>query len=914
MLRTAKRVSTVSLGALAGAGGLILGCAAASAGGAPSPTTAGAAPQAMQQAVAAASMTQTSLPDTPRDETDSAAEAFDYFGGLEFDAGVPSPRDVLGYDIGDRFTRHADVIDYCRRIAEASDRVQMARYGTTHEGRSLHYLTISSPDNLADLEGILARNRALSMPGTSDAEARRIIESNPAVVWLSYNVHGNEASSSETAMQVLYTMAAATNDEVATILDDVVLVIDPMINPDGRDRYVNWYNMVGGVHANSHADAAEHAEPWPGGRTNHYYFDLNRDWLWMVHPESRSRIAAYTRYLPQLHIDYHEQGYRSPYFFGAGDDPYNTNIPAETREWVEKYGDANAEVFDRHGLPFATKERFDYLYPGYGKVMPVYHGAVGMLTEQAGHGFAGLAIDIDQHNTLTLRDRTRHHFLTSMSYLETTAANRHGQLERFHRFFDESMTAKPDGPKAFVISADNDPNLLQRVWDLCEPHGIEIHTLDDDAAIPGLRSYRTGEVMDETTMPAGSWVIPAGQRMGRLARAIFERETEVTHIETYDITGWSVPISFGLDAGYTMLDFDGAATALEDWSRPAAVVTGEGDTALVIDAAQHDFPTAVGHAVRHDLVARFAGGPIGVGDARFSAGSLIIYTIRNRHADLDAFVQDCLDDGLSVRHTDTTMTTEGFVLGANDNGHFTLPKVMLLRGSPTSSYSFGQMWHYLDIQYPIPYTAVNADDAMGADWERYNTLVVPSAFGLGRAFGGGAMDALKDWVRAGGTIVAIGNSADWATEEFVSFSDEEEKAIEDAAEDDRPDPSTLTWQEREDRRIEDNIPGAMFKATVDTTHPLAAGMPEWVGVLKRGDDTLPVNENGSVVARFDDAPFIGGYTSERNQSRIGGTPFMTHHRYGRGNIICISDDVSIRGFMHGPMRLVLNAIVYGASM
>jgi uncharacterized membrane protein len=303
-----------------------------------------------------------------------------------------------------------------------------------------------------------------------------------------------------------------------------------------------------------------------------------------------------------------------------------------------------------------------------------------------------------------------------------------------------------------------------------------------------------------------------------------------------------------------------------------------------------------------------------VGDTRFSAGSLIIYSIRNRHADLDAFVQDCLDSGLDVHRTDTTMTTEGFVLGADDNGHFTLPRIMLLRDSPTSSYSFGQLWHYLDIQYPIPYTAVNADDASRADWTRYNTLVIPSARGLGRAFGGDALDALKDWVRAGGTIVAIGGSAAWATEEFVSFSDDEEQAIEAAGEDDRPAPSTLTWEEREDRRIEDNIPGAMFRATLDTTHPLAAGMGEWVGVLKRGDDTLAVSENGSVVAPFDDAPFIGGYTSERNQSRIGGTPFVTHHRFGRGNIICISDDVSIRGFMHGPMRLVLNAIVFGPSI
>lgn len=906
MYHTLQRVSAARLAAFVMTMGLTLGCASA--------TPLDAAQMGARAAQAAASsgaVAQTRLPDTPRDETDTAREAYDYFGGLRFSGDIPTPESVLGYEIGTRFTRHADVVEYCRRVAAASDRVMMAPYGSTHEGRTLHYLTISSPDNLERIEEILQRNRALTDPETSDAQARRIIADNPAVVWLSYNVHGNEASSSEAAMRVLYTAAAAQNAEMRDILDKVVLVIDPMINPDGRDRYVNWYNSVGGVSANRHADAAEHSEPWPGGRTNHYYFDLNRDWLWLVHPESRSRIAAYRQYMPQLHIDYHEQGYRSPYFFGAGDDPYNQNIPAETREWVEKYGEANAEVFDRHGLPFATKERFDYLYPGYGKVMPVYHGAVGMLVEQAGHGFAGLAIDIDDHNTLTLRDRTRHHFLTSMSYLETTAANRQGQLERFRRFFEESMTPEADGPKAFILSADNDPALLQRVWDLCSAHGIEIETLTREASVRGLRSYLTGEEVDARP-PAGSWVIPAGQRMGRLARAIFERATEVTHIETYDITGWSVPLSFGLEGWYTNEEFNARTAPLRDWRRPEAVLTGDGDTALVIDSAQHDFPTAIGHAVRRDLVARRAGGPIAIDGRSFEMGSLIVYSLRNRHADIDAFIDDCLASGINVHRTDTSMTSEGHVLGANDNGHYTLPKIMLLRDSPVSSYSFGQIWHYLDIQYPIPYTAVNAADASGADWSRYNTLVIPSAFGgaLDRALG----DRVKEWVRSGGTIVAIGGSASWATNTFVEFSDEEKKAQREAREDERPDPKELTWQEREDRRAEDNVPGAMFKTSVDTTHPLAAGARGWAGVLKSGAGTLDVGENGSVVARFDEDPFVGGYASERNIERIAGTPFITHHRYGRGNVICVSEDVSIRGFMHGPMRLVLNAIIFGASM
>lgn len=839
----------------------------------------------------------------------TGGNAFDYFGGLRYDPAVPSPQSVLGYPIGARFTRHSDLVEYCRRVSAASDRVRMAEYGRTHERRPLHFITISSPDNLARLDDILEHNRALADPATNDARAAEIIETNPAVVWFSYNVHGNEASCSEAAMQVLYTMAAATNTQVVDILSKVVFVIDPMINPDGRDRYVNWYNSVLGAAHNAGPDAAEHREPWPGGRTNHYHFDLNRDWLWLVHPESRTRLPVYRRYLPQLHIDYHEQGHRSPYFFGAGDEPYNTNIPDETRRWVELYGEANAKVFDARGLVYATKERFDYLYPGYGKVLPVYHGAVGMLTEQAGHGFAGLAIEIGGDNVLTLETRARNHFLTSMSYLETTAAQRKGQLERFRRFFTESMTPEADGPKGFFIYPDNDTALLQRVWDLCHAHGVRIERVTRDAEIPGLRSYWTGQDAESNLVPEGAWVIPAGQPMGRLARAIFERETTVTDIETYDITGWSVPLSFGLHAAYTRSNYHAPSAPIEQWRRPDAQETGDGSVAILVDANQHDFPVAVGLSVKHDLMARRTGGEVVVDARRFAAGSLIVYTIRNRGRDPEAFVRECLAAGLNVHRAASSMTTEGHVLGANDNGHYTLPKIMLLRDAPTSGNSFGQLWHYLDIQYPIPHTVVNVRDVSRASLHNYNVIVIPDASAaIGRELGESTVSAIKDWIRAGGAVVALGAAGAWANETFVPDlpKPEEEK-------DERPKPAELTWEQRRDRAAQDNIPGAMFRAKVDTTHPLSAGVGQWVSVLKRGERTLRHSDNAYIVARFDDDPFVGGYTSERNRDRVGGSPFMTHHRVGRGAVIAFSDDVSIRGFMHGPMRLVLNAIIYGAN-
>jgi len=850
------------------------------------------------------------------DHNDAARQPFDYFGGLTFDETIPTARDVLGYDLGGRFARHADIVRYIEALAAASDRVALERYGESHQHRSLHILTISSPENLKNLDRILSRNRELTEPRRlDDARKREIIAINPAIVWLSYNVHGNEASASNAALQVAYTMASATNEEVENILDNVVLVIDPLLNPDGRDRYISFVeNATGAGGANPNPYAAEHDEPWPSGRTNHYLFDLNRDWLWMTQPESRARVPMYRRYMPQLHVDYHEQGYLSPYFFGSGEEPFNVNIPEETKEWTRKYGEANAQVFDREGLVYATMERFDYLYPGYGKVLPVYQGAVGLLTEKAGHGRAGLAIEVSDQYTLTLRERTRHHFLTSMNYLESTAKWRRDQLERFARFFAESMDPEQGLARAFVISADNDPGLLAKAWDLCSTQGIEIEELRSRTEMGGLRDYRTGETGD-VDVPAGSWVIRTAQPMGRLVNAIFERESELTEKETYDITGWSLPVSFGLSAWEAMEDIRADTRPLTNWSEPAAETTGYGEVAIMIDSNQHRLPAAAGALMRHEIFARAAGDEIEIDGQTFGMGSLIIHPERNRDRDIESFLRELEALGVRAHRVGSGMPTRGHTLGANDNGLYTHPKVLIVRGAPTSSYSYGQLWWFLDQDARLPHTAVNADALRQVNLSDYNVIVLPEMWGgLERIAGESVVEEMKEWTREGGTIVAIGSAARWATEHIAGYKEDEQKKEGEDAEEERPPLKDLTWEQRRERRVDDNVPGPMLGAAVDTTHPLSAGSRDWVGAIKRSDELLPVDDSGAVVARYFDDPKIGGHISERNRERFGGAPFMTHHSVGGGNVIGVADDVSIRGFMHGPMRLVLNAIVYGPSL
>ncbi|MEM1424050.1 MAG: M14 family zinc carboxypeptidase, partial [Planctomycetota bacterium] len=467
------------------------------------------------------------------------------FSDARMDPDVPTIEGELGFSVGERFTRHDQMLDYCEALARASDRVRLDDYGRSHLDRRLVTLTITSPANHDRLDEILRANRDLADP--SKAVSERTLEDNPAIVWFSFSVHGNEGSNVEAGIALAYALAASQERELVGWLDDVVVVIDPCLNPDGRERYVSWFETVMGQSVNPRRDAAERFEPWPGGRSNHYMFDLNRDWVWGVHPESRSRVAWYRTYLPHLHIDWHEQGLNSPAFFGEGDTPYSDNIPQSTKDWIAEYTDAVAEDYDALGLVFATRERFDYLYPGYGKVLPCYHGAVGILNEQGGHSRGGLAVEVDLGYTLTLSERIRNQLVIARAYIHHTAQERRGQLERFRAYFTGSMEFSENEPAGFVIGADTTLGQLALVWDLCSRHGIEVHRLTSDAIVEAV-SHATGETERVLEVGAGAWYIPVDQPMGRLVLTLFERESFIEDPDTYDITGWSVPLMLGLDA------------------------------------------------------------------------------------------------------------------------------------------------------------------------------------------------------------------------------------------------------------------------------------------------------------------------------------------------------------------------------
>src|SRR5688500_12250914 len=390
---------------------------------------------------------------------------------------VQSPRDFLGYEIGEHFTDHASIVRYFDALAAAAPIVRLRRYGDTNENRPLLQVLIARQDYLARLDEILARNRELANPATSEARAREIAATNPAVVYFSYGVHGNESSSSEAALWTAYHLASGDH-AVRGVLDSVVVVIDPTVNPDGRDRYVNFYRIARGVKPNPNPEAREHFEPWPGGRTNHYYFDLNRDWAWQTQLETQQRVALYNSWLPQIHVDFHEQGINAPYYFAPAAEPFHEVITPWQRSFQETIGRNHARYFDEQGWLYFTKENFDLLYPAYGDTYPTYTGSIGMTYEQAGGGGggrSGASVIIATGDTLTLYDRALHHHTTGLSTIEVASQNAPKLVSEFQQFYKGTVQKGAGSYRNYVIKhTPADGQRLNSLLNLMQKNGITV--------------------------------------------------------------------------------------------------------------------------------------------------------------------------------------------------------------------------------------------------------------------------------------------------------------------------------------------------------------------------------------------------------------------------------------------------------
>jgi Zinc carboxypeptidase len=831
------------------------------------------------------------------------------------DERVPRPDAVLGYPVGSRFSHWYRIAAYLDALAAASPRVKVWEYGRTYEGRPLKLVAITSAENQARLEEIREQRLRLAEPqGLSAGERERLAKRLPAVVWLAYGVHGDEASSSEAAMVVAYALAAAQG-EMAELLANTIVLVDPLCNPDGRERYLHGFEQRQGETPNLHREAAEHFQPWPGGRQNHYLIDLNRDWAWATQQESRGRIAAYRAWEPQVYVDFHEMSADSSYFFPPSAEPVHPRIDRRVLSWLETFGRANAEAFDRQGWIYYKEENYDLFYPGYGDSYPSLHGAIGMTYEMAGGGRGGLAVDRADGTVLTLADRVGRHLTTSLATLRTAGRNARRLLADF---VATRARAAAEPRRLYLWPADQQE--ARTLADLLRLHGVRVEQLAQPAEIAAQPLLgRKEEGSSRHGFPAGTFVVSTAQPLGPLVQALLDRESPMAkgfverqrrrfeqnrEGEFYDITAWSLPLAFNLRMWTASGELSGTRAAAE----AAGGIQGSGGLGYLV-APQGIASYRLAAELRRRRVAfRVALSQLSDDGVAFPAGTLYVPRHGNP-ADLPEQLGALLEqEGLHARAVASSYQVTGLSLGSNNMPAVREERIGLISGEGVEAGSFGFLWYLLDREVGLPCDRLDLDRLRPAAMAQFDVLVLPSGAYEERV-GEKARGALDAWIKAGGELIAVGGeTARWLHDhEMTSFKPW--KAPE-------PDEESEGTQETALAQREIVTPGAIVATRLQAQHPLAIGLPAAPPVLVEGSTVLlPSGDphRDVLVAASQDLVLAGLAWPEARQ-RLAGSLLVGIEQHGSGSIVLFAQEPDFRLFWRATAPLFLNAVMYGPAL
>jgi len=814
---------------------------------------------------------------------------------------IQSPSEFLGYKLGEQFTPHHRVVDYYKYLSSVSKNLQLQEYGKTNEGRPLLLAFVGSDRNIGRLDEIRKNNLNLAgINELSSASATKAPPSEqPVVVWLSYNVHGNESVSTEASLQTIYELLNPTNQQTKTWLKNTLVIIDPCLNPDGRERYVNFYNPIKNLVPDALPFSREHMEPWPGGRSNHYYFDLNRDWAWQSQIESQQRMAVFNKWLPQVHVDFHEQGINEPYYFAPAAEPYHEDISKWQREFQTIIGKNNARYFDEKGWMYFTKERFDLLYPSYGDTYPIYNGSVGMTFEQGGSGRAGLAIINAEGDTLTLKDRIDHHFTTGLSTIEASSKNAERALDEFRNYFASSKTNPPGEYKSYIIRGDNTEK-LKSLATLLQRNGIEFGY---GSAKGGQGfNYFTGK-NESIKVNKADMVISAYQPKSVLLKVLFEPNTFVSDSATYDITAWALPYAYGLQAFASKESLNPLMSTLEvqnsntiSLSNPVAYVANWNSLADVKFLAE---------LLNNNIKVRYSEIPFESGGNRFNAGSLII--TRNGNSSLNGGFEKVVTDlanksGISLQPISSALVEKGADLGSDKVRYIRKPKVVVVSGEAASSLAFGEIWHFFEQQINYPVSVLRSQDLGRIDMSGIDVLILPNGnyTDLGN-------DKMMQWIRSGGKLIAM----DGAVSQLAGMKGFALKGKEDAKKDDKNnDPYEVlkSYENRERESVQTNIPGAIYKVDLDNTHPLGFGFPNFYYTLKLDDKVYQYLSDGWNVGVVKKDNYVTGFVGSQAKKKLTDGLIFGVQDLGNGSVVYLADDPLFRSFWENGKLLFSNAV------
>jgi GNAT superfamily N-acetyltransferase len=811
--------------------------------------------------------------------------------------GITPPAEYFGFEVGERHLTHAEVYGYMRMLASESDRVRIEPYGRTHGQRQLIQLIITSEDNADRLEAM-----RLQHLGTLGKEAPRKIdvEEQPLIIHFNYGIHGNEPSASNAAVWVAYHLAASEDPAMKQLLEGSVILLDPVLNPDGFDRFANWANAHVGRNPNPDPNTLEHNEAWPYGRTNYYWFDLNRDWMLLTQPESQGRLPFYHRWLPHLVLDFHEMGTESTYFFQPG-VPERTHplIPEATYALTERVAAHFASAFDEAGALYFTKERFDDFYPGKGSTVSDLKGAVGILFEQAS---ARGMVQESENGDLTFRMAIENQVRASMAVLEGAAALRGELIRNTYQFYQDSLKlAGQAGFAGYRFAAGGDPARAAELAAILKGHDIEV--------------WPTAEV--------GAWFVPIEQPQYRYLEALFEERTQFEQNLFYDITAWTLPLAFNVEV--TRVD----RIPERGSDRPQASHLEASELGYLIDWSSVKAPKAVLDLLEEAVLVKVGREPFTLEGEVFGSGTIFVpVALQKEKAETihRVLLQAARRDGVRVVPVKTYLTEAGPDLGSNSFFRLERPAILLVADAPLDPYETGTVWHLLDVLHDYPVTLVRRSQLERMDLSRYNALVLPTAWG--QAYGKGLVDKVRDWVRGGGHLVCLGNAAEWAIREGVVSTireREDQKADAESPAADSADKSASAEENgsmrrpfaaaADDKALE-RIRGAIFQTEVDLTHPLAYGIgTARLPVFVESEFFLePSSDPYQTPLIFTDAPLLSGYASTKNLQRMTGAAAAAVEPIGSGAVILFGHSPTFRAYWRGTEKLLLNALLFGGQM
>ena len=815
---------------------------------------------------------------------------------VSYDPAISKPEDILGYPVGKWHVRHDQIVTYMKTLAAQSDRITIKTTGRTHEDRELLLLTITAPEHQANIDQIQQTHMRHVAEGSAPSDDA------PIVFYMGYSVHGNEPSGSNASLLIAYYLAAAQGPQVDALLENSVILLDPSLNPDGLSRFAQWANMHKGKNPSPMAMHREHAERFPSGRTNHYWFDLNRDWLLLTHPESRARINSFHAWRPHILTDFHEMGTHSTYFFQPGVPSRKNPLTGdENVQLTNKLGDFHAKALDNVQQLYFTQERFDDFYYGKGSTYPDVHGSVGILFEQAssrGH------LQHSVNGLLSFPASIRNQVTTSFSTFDGAMANKSAFLKHHANFTAETQALiKEDDVGGFVVALSKDNTRNSKLVDTLNRHTIEVSLITEDIKVDGVR-YKANEAL----------LIKANQPQYRLIKSLFSTRQDFPNNTFYDVSNWNIALAYNLQ--YTPVSKSVARRTdnqiIKEWLADVTVDTPLGVVAYAFHWDDSQAPSLLYALSAAGVQTRIAGQAFSAVDmgqetVAFAPGSVVIPKGLNTHLDVVSIVARLATKyQIEIVNIKTGLTPTGIDLGSPDMQAVNTPSVMILGGLGVSQYEAGEVWHYLDTRLDMPVAVVDKDRLGRVDLSDYTHMILVSG-----AYGNlseTAIAKIEHWVKAGGVLIGqrTGLRA-LVNNQWLNASIGASSAIDNAVA-----TTDMRYIDRSKVNAKKQVAGSVYAAQVDASHPLLWGLDVKEGVL-------PVFKTNNLVLRAADKPYfevakytadplLAGYTDANVESIIADTSAIVAHRVGQGRVIGFTDNVNHRGYWLGTEKLMANAI------